>query len=647
MSRQPAFDYHARAAQAATFPKMLRLNAREHGNEVALREKDFGLWKLVTWEQYHTRTRDFALGLIELGLGKDDVVGIIGDNRPDWVAAEIATHAIGGFSLGLYRDVLEDEAAYLISYGEAKVVFAEDEEQIDKLLSLGDRVPSIRHIVYSDPRGMRKYDDARLMTADKLAEMGRARAAREPDLYDRLVDATDADTTAILCTTSGTTANPKLAMLSGGSVLRHCATYLTFDPKGPEDEYVSVLPLPWIMEQIYALGMGLLSRMKVNFVEEPETMMNDFREIAPTFVLFAPRVWESLAAEVRARVMDASPLKQKLYDIGMKTGLAALEQGKHSMVANGLLFRALRDRLGFSRLTSAATGGAALGPDTFKFFRAMGVPLRTLYGQTETLGAYTLHREDSVDPDTTGVAMADDIELRIEKADANGVGEILVRHPNMFLGYYKNPEASVADMDNGWMRSGDAGYFNKSRELVVIDRIKDMAQTLGGDRFSPQYIENKLKFSPYVAEAVVLGDGRNSLAAIICIRYSIVSKWAEKNRIAFTTYTDLSSRPEVYKLLHKEVEAVNATLPPAQRISKFLLLYKELDADDGELTRTRKVRRNVINEKYADIINGIYGGQSEIKVDTVIRFQDGTTQRIRTTLKVIDLMGGVIREAAE
>jgi long-chain acyl-CoA synthetase len=648
MTRTPAFDYHARTAQAATFPKMLRLNAREQGSEVALREKDYGLWKLVTWEQYHARTRDFALGMVELGLGKGDVVSIIGDNRPDWVAAEIATHAIGAMSLGLYRDVLEDEAAYLLSYGVAKLVFAEDEEQIDKLLSLGERASNVRHIVYSDPRGMRKYDDPRLMTADKLAEMGRARAVREPALYDQLVDATGENDVAILCTTSGTTANPKLAMLSGGAVLRHCATYLTFDPKGPDDEYVSVLPLPWIMEQIYALGMGLLSRMKVNFVEEPETMMNDFREIAPTFVLFAPRVWESLAAEVRARVMDASPLKQKLYDIGMKTGLAALEHGKHSVVADGLLFRALRDRLGFSRLTSAATGGAALGPDTFKFFRAMGVPLRTLYGQTETLGAYTLHLEESVDPDTTGVAMADDIELRIENADANGVGEILVRHPNMFLGYYRNPEASSADMDNGWMRSGDAGYFNKSRELVVIDRIKDMAQTLAGDRFSPQYIENKLKFSPYVAEAVVLGDGRDKLAAIICIRYSIVSKWAEKNRIAFTTYTDLSSRPEIYKLLHKEVEAVNATLPPAQRISKFLLLYKELDADDGELPRTRKVRRSVINEKYADIINGIYGGQTDIKVDTVIRFQDGTTQRIRTTLKVIDLVSGArFSEAAE
>ncbi|MBN9040836.1 MAG: long-chain fatty acid--CoA ligase [Rhizobiales bacterium 62-47] len=647
MTRAPAFDYHARTAQAATFPKMLRLNAREHGGEVALREKDFGLWKLVTWEQYHSRTRDFALGLIELGLGKGDVVSIIGDNRPDWVAAEIAAHAIGAMSLGLYRDVLEEEAAYLLSYGEAKVVFAEDEEQIDKLLSLGERIPHVRHIVYSDPRGMRKYDDPRLMTAEKLAEMGRARAAREPNLYDQLVDATDADAVAILCTTSGTTANPKLAMLSGGAVLRHCATYLTFDPKGPDDEYVSVLPLPWIMEQIYALGMGLLSRMKINFVEEPETMMNDFREIAPTFVLFAPRVWESIAAEVRARVMDSSALKQNLYGLGMKTGLAALAQGKRSAVADALLFRALRDRLGFTRLRSAATGGAALGPDTFKFFRAMGVPLRTLYGQTELLGAYTLHREESVDPDTTGVPMADDIEIRVDNPDVNGVGEIVVRHPNMFLGYYKNPEASRADMDGDWMRSGDAGYFNDNKQLVVIDRIKDLAQTSGGDRFSPQYIENKLKFSPYVAEAVVLGDGRDKLAAMICIRFSIVSKWAEKNRIAFTTYTDLSSRPEVYELLHKEVDAVNATLPPAQRISKFLLLYKELDADDGELTRTRKVRRSVINEKYADIIEGIYGGQSDIKVDTVIRFQDGTTQRIRTTLKVIDLLRGTTAQAAE
>ncbi len=641
-------DYAGRVAKADTYPKLLRLNAREHGDEVALREKDLGLWRLFTWNDYQARVRDFALGMLELGIGRGDVVGIIGDNRPDWVAAEIASHALGAMSLGLYRDVLDEEAAYLLNYGEARLVFAEDEEQVDKLLNLADRVPRLNHIVYSDPRGMRKYEDARLIPAEKLAELGRGRAAREPGLYDKLVDATGGEDVAILCTTSGTTSHPKLAMLASGRVLRHCATYLGFDPKGPDDEYVSVLPLPWIMEQVYVLGKGLLCRMKVNFVEEPDTMMNDLREIAPTFILFAPRVWESIAADVRARVMDATPLKQRLYELGMKTGLAAIAGGKRSGLADMLLFRALRDRLGFTRLRSAATGGAALGPDTFKFFQAMGVPLRTLYGQTELLGAYTLHPEDSVDPDTTGVAMAENIEIRIEKADIHGVGEIVVRHPNMFLGYYKNPDATAAEMTDGWLHSGDAGYFNDSKQLVVIDRIKDLAETSRGERFSPQYIENKLKFSPYIAEAVVLGADRDSLAAMICIRYSIISKWAEKKRISFTTYSDLSSRPEVYALLQKEVETVNATLPPGQRISRFLLLYKELDADDGELTRTRKVRRGVINEKYAGIIDGIYHGHANIPVDTVIRFQDGTTQRIRTTLRVVDLASGsVMAEAAE
>ena len=641
-------DYAGRVEQADTYPKLLRLNAREFGSEIALREKDLGLWKVFTWNDYQSRVHDFALGLVELGLGRGDVVGIIGDNRPDWVAAEIASHAIGAMSLGLYRDVLDEEAAYLLNYGEARLVFAEDEEQVDKLLGLADRAPHLKHIVYSDPRGLRKYDDPRLMPADKLAAMGREHAGREAGLYDRLVDATSGEDVAILCTTSGTTAHPKLAMLAAGRMLRHCATYLAFDPKGPDDEYVSVLPLPWIMEQVYVLGKGLLCRMKVNFVEEPDTMMNDFREIAPTFVLFAPRVWEAIAADVRARVMDSSPLKQSLYHLGMKAGLSALDRNRHSAVANTLLFRALRDRLGFTRLRSAATGGAALGPDTFKFFQAMGVPLRTLYGQTETLGAYTLHREGEVDPDTTGVAMSEAIELRIDNPDIHGVGEIMVRHPNMFLGYYKNPQASAADIEDGWLHSGDAGYFNDKRQLVVIDRIKDLAETARGERFSPQYLENKLKFSPYIAETVVLGAGRERLAAMICIRFSIISKWAEKNRIAFTTYTDLSSRPEVYALLQREVEAVNATLPPAQRISRFLLLYKELDADDGELTRTRKVRRGVINEKYADIIEGIYDGKQAIAVDTVIRFQGGTTQRVRTTLRVVDLAHETpVAEAAE
>jgi long-chain acyl-CoA synthetase len=639
-------DYAARVALADTYPKLLRLNAREHGGEIALREKDFGLWREFTWADYQARVKDFTLGMVELGITKGDVIGVIGDNRPDWVAAEIAAHAIGGMSLGLYRDVLDEEAAYLLNYGEAKLVFAEDEEQVDKLLGLVDRVPALKHIVYSDPRGMRKYHDPRLLEADRLAQLGRDSAARDPALYDAMVDATRGEDVAILCTTSGTTSHPKLAMLAAGRVLGHCAVYLAFDPKDSSDEYVSVLPLPWIMEQVYAIGKGLLSRMKVNFVEQQETLMNDFREIAPTFVLFAPRVWEGIAADVRARVMDASKLKQGLYGLGMKTGLDALAGGRRSAVADALLFRALRDRLGFTRLRSAATGGAALGPDTFKFFRAMGVPLRTLYGQTETLGAFTLHAPGAVDPDTTGVAMGDGIEIEIRDPDVQGVGEIVVRHPNMFLGYYKAQDTTDADLRDGWMHSGDAGYFNDNNQLVVIDRIKDLAQTARGERFSPQYIENKLKFSPYIAETVVLGDDRDVLAAMICIRFSIISKWAEKRRISFTTYTDLSSRPEVYEMIRREVEAVNATLPPAQRIARFLLLYKELDADDGELTRTRKVRRSVINDKYAEIIDGIYSGAGSIPVDTTIRFQDGTSQRVRTTLRVVDMTAARM-EAAE
>jgi long-chain acyl-CoA synthetase len=384
--------------------------------------------------------------------------------------------------------------------------------------------------------------------------------------------------------------------------------------------------------------------MRVNFVEEPETMMADFREIGPNFVLFAPRVWESIAADVRARVMDASPLKRGMFDLGMRMGLGALKRGRRSRLADVLLFRALRDRLGFTRLRSAATGGAALGPETFRFFQAMGVPLRQLYGQTETLGAYTLHRPGDVNQDTVGVPFNDRIETRIHEPDGNGLGEIVTRHPNMFAGYYG--VADNPDLRDGWLHTGDAGYFDKNGHLVVIDRVKDLATTAGGDRFSPQYIENKLKFSPYVAEAVVLGDKRPHLAAMVCIRFPIVGKWAERQRISFTTYTDLSAKPEVLELLRREVEKVNATLPEPQRIRDFILLYKELDADDEELTRTRKVRRGVINEKYGGIIDAIYRGERAIPVDTTIAFQDGTRQRIRTTLRVVNMRGGAGAEPA-
>ncbi len=617
-----------------TFPKLLALHAAEHGGEIALREKDYGVWAELSWAEYHQRTRAIALGLHALGIGRGEVVALIGDNRPQWAMGEIAAHAVGALSMGIYRDALDEEAAYLLNHAEAAAIFAEDEEQVDKLLALADRTASLRWIIYDDPRGMRKYHDPRLLPLRTLEERGQALHREQPDLYDQLVAAGDGEQVAVLCSTSGTTSNPKLATLAPARVLRHMRCYLDVDPLGPADDYVSVLPLPWIMEQLYVFGKALLCRMKVNFVEEPETQTADMREIGPTFVLLAPRVWESMAADMRARIMEASALKRRLYDLGMRLGMAAQSRGRRSLLAEVLLFRALRDRLGLSRVRSAATGGAALGPDTFRFFLALGVPLRQLYGQTEAMGAYTLHEAGKVDFDSVGKPFGDAIEVRIDNPDQNGVGEVVVRHDNMSQGYYRNQAETEALIRDGWMYTGDAGYFDREGRLVVIDRQRDIATTAQGARFSPQYIENKLKFSPYIAEAVILGHQREALAAIICIRFTILAKWAEKKRIAFTTYTDLASRPEVYALIRREVEKVNETLPPASRIAKFLLLYKELDADDGELTRTRKVRRGVINEKYRDIVDALYGGRDSIPVDTIITFQDGSRQRIRTLLAV-------------
>lgn len=623
-----------------TFPKLLAYNAANFPNEIALREKEFGIWREYTWADYNDMARRFALGMHRLGIGAGDTVGIIGDNRPEWVAGEVASHALRAAIFGIYQDSLNEECAYLINYAGAKIIIAEDEEQVDKVLEITEECPCVEHIVYCDPRGMRKYDDPRLISHTDLMKLGDEVEAEHPGLYDELLAAGRPEDVAILCPTSGTTSNPKLAMLQCGPMLEHCLDYLQTDPKYPSDNYVSVLPLPWIMEQVYAVAQALISRQIVNFVEEPETMMSDLREIGPNFVLLAPRVWETIAADVKARMMDATPFKQRMFKLGMRMAEKAEKEGRsQSKLAYWLLFRALKDRLGFTNLRSAATGGAALGPDTFRFFLAMGIPLRQIYGQTELGGAYTIHRGDDVDFDTVGVPFSTS-EVRIDNPDANGVGEVVARTRGMFKGYYKNDKATEEALEDGWMHTGDAGYFKKENgHLVVIDRISDLAETSTGNRFSPQFIENKLKFSPFIAEAVIQGHGRPYLSAIICIRWEIVSKWAEQRGIAFTNYINLSAQPQVYDLIRKEVEQVNETLPEPQRIRKFLLLYKQLDADDGELTRTRKVRRGVIREKYADIIDAIYSDRDMVHIDTMITFQDGTKSRVQTDVRVVDLAG--------
>ncbi|ANQ23952.1 AMP-dependent synthetase [Vibrio natriegens] len=620
-----------------TFPKVLQHNAKHWPDQVAMREKEFGIWREFTWQDYEDRVKWMALALQDLGVGEQDVVGLLGDNRPEWVWGELAAHAIKGYSLGIYQDSMHEEVAYLINYAKAKVVIAEDEEQCDKLLELGDEIPSVEFIIYCDPRGMRKYDDPRLIDVEKAYQKGQLIDKADPNKYLNMVAATKGSDLSILCTTSGTTSKPKLAQLHSGTFLDHCAAYLRADPRSPGDNYVSVLPLPWIMEQVYVVGQALISRQIVNFVEEQETMMADLREIGPNFVLLAPRVWENIVADVSARMMDSTPFKQKMYKLGMKLANQALDQGKRSKLAEWILLRALRDRLGFSNLTSAATGGAAMGPDTFRYLQAIGVPLKQLYGQTEMCGAYTVHKADDVDYDSVGVAF-DNAEVKVINPDSNGVGEIIAKSTGMFTGYLNNQAAYDEDVQDGWMHTGDAGYFKDSGHLVVIDRLKDMSETSHGDRYSPQFIENKLKFSPFIAEAVVVGKDRPWLSAIICIRYAIVAKWAEQKGIAFTNYTNLSAQPEVYKAIREEVLKVNESLPDAQKISKFILLYKELDADDGELTRTRKVRRGVVSEKYGDIIETIYSAAPNVDVDTVITYQDGTKTRIQTSLVIETLI---------
>lgn len=616
-----------------TMPQLLSANAEGYGGETAIREKDYGIWNAITWRQYESKVRALALTLAGYGIGIGDVVVLMGRNGPYWLYGALAAHANRAMSLGIYGDVMPDEAHFQLAHTQAKAAIVEDEEQADKLLSLGDKSSMLKLIAYKDPRGMRKYSDTRLLSLQDALRRGDEKHKQNPQLYAQMLAAGDNEESALLISTSGTTARPKFAEISHRAFLCHIQKYLQADTKTSADDYVSALPLPWVMETKYALGKSLLARMKINFPEDADTLMSDFREIGPTFTLLAPRVWEQIAGDVRARMQESTPLKRFIYHRGIAMGLNALQKGRRSILAELLVFRALRDSLGFSRLTSAATGGAALGPDTYRFFVSMGVPLKQIYGQTELLGAYTVHRPGEVDYESSGVPF-DGVEIKIADADDEGLGRILTRHDNMMTGYYRAPEETKAAFVDGWMETGDAGYIKDSGHLVVIDRFADLAATSGGARFSPQYLENKLKFSPYIAEAVVVGDKKPYLAALLCLRFSVATKWAERKRIAFTNYADLAARPEMRELIAAEVAAANKTLPPAQRLQKFVLLHKELDADDGELTRSKKVRRTVVAERYESIIKAVYDAAATIDIDAEITLQDGGRQRIRRTLHI-------------
>jgi long-chain acyl-CoA synthetase len=622
-----------------TFPKLLARNAQAKPWKTALREKELGIWQSCTWQQYLDRVRACALAFRRFGIERNDKVAIIGDNRPQWMIAEVAAQACGAIPVGLYQDSVPSEVAYVIDHSDARIVVAENQEQVDKILELLDRLPKVQLILYGDGRGMRNYVEPRLRSFDSIIAQGRELHSADPSSWERMIEGGRADDVAILCYTSGTTGRPKGAMLTFRNMLSMVESLHQVDPRLPQDEFVSFLPLPWVGEQMIAVGYWLWQGFTVNFPEEPETVSEDLREIAPHTMVAPPRIWENMASLVQVKIMDSSSLKRWLYGLCMPIGMrvadcrferksAPLHVRLARWCAEWLLFRALKDHLGLSNIRTCATGGGALGPDVFRFFHAMGVPLKQLYGQTEIVGISCIHRDRDIQAHTVGQPIPG-TELTISTS-----GEILSRSAALFQGYYKDEEGTRATLEGGWLHSGDAGYLTPDGHLVVIDRVKDVMKLADGTTFSPQFVENRLKFSPYIKEAVVFGKNLPYLATMICIDMGVVGTWAERNGIAYTTYTDLSSKGPVYDLVLDEIRKVNETLPEAARIRKFALLYKELDADDEELTRTRKLRRGFVAERYKDVVEALYAGRAEVDIDTTIRFQDGRSSRLQTVLQI-------------
>ena len=628
-----------------TFPQLLLERVQELGERTALREKDYGIWQSVSWEEYLEHVRDFSLGLVSLGLTPEDTVAIIGDNRPEWIYAELAAQAAGAKSIGIYQDGVVSEIIYIITHAHVKFIVVEDQEQVDKILEMWDDLERVEKVIYYDPKGLRNYTEPFLMFFPEVEKLGREYGEAHPDLFAQWVARGQADDVAILSTTSGTTGKPKLAMITHHNLISMGANLLGVDPLETEDRFVSFLPLAWIGEQMMSFACSLQQGFTLHFPEEPETALTNIREIAPQAMFSPPRIWEDLVSQVMVKMEDSTRLKRIVYKWAMKVGyrMADVRFRKEEpdlalrlqySLADWLVFQAIKDHLGLRHIKRAYTGGAALGPDVFRFFHALGVNLKQIYGQTEASGISVLHRDGDIKFQTVGTPVPG-TEIRI--ADN---GEILLKSEAIFKGYYNNEEATEEALIDGWLRSGDAGYFDEDGHLIVIDRAKDVMTLHDGTKFSPQFIENKLKFSPYVQEAVVFGGDWPYVAAMINIDMENTGKWAENNQLAYTTYTDLAQKPEVYELVREHVLSANEDLPEAARIRRFLLLHKELDADDAELTRTRKVRRRFVAERYDHIISALYSQNDAIDVEMTISYQDGRTANIKTELKIETLNGG-------
>ena len=631
----------------STFPHLLLQHAGERPDAAALREKEYGIWQTWSWREAATEVRQMACGLLTLGFERGQNLAFVSDNRPHLYLGFVAVQSVGGVPIPLYQDAVASEMIFVMEDAEIAFAFAENQEQVDKLLEVRESVPSIRHIIYDDPRGLRKYDQPGLISTADLMAKGAEWDLEHPGEWEKLVDRIEPEDVSVILYTSGTTGKPKGVCQTHASFIGSAQGGVEVDGLNPKDNVISYLPPAWVGDHLFSLAQWLVAGFTINCPESAATISIDLREIGPTYYFAPPRVFEGMLTSVSIRMEDAAPFKRWMYskamDLARRVGSDILD-GKPVGLMDRLMYTLgdvtiygpLRNVMGLSRIRVAYTAGAAIGPDLFRFFRSIGINLKQLYGQTETCAYVCIQKNGQVKLNTVGQA-APGIELKI--ADN---GEVLVKGVSVLKEYYKRPDATAEVIDaNGYFHTGDAGVLDQDGHLRIIDRAKDVGKLIGGAMFAPNYIENKLKFFPQIKEAVCFGHGKDQVCAFINIDYEAVGNWAERQGLPYGGYVDLASKPQVLQLIAECIGQVNEGLAgePGMsdtQVARFLVLHKELDPDDDELTRTRKVRRNFIAQKYGVLVDALYGGRTEQFIETQVKFEDGRTGSVSATLQIID-----------
>jgi long-chain acyl-CoA synthetase len=627
-------------------PAYVRRNAKTLSNATAFREKQFGIWQSWTWSQVEHHVTDLALGLLQLGAREGDYIAVIGRNRPHLYWAMMSAQMVGAIPVPLYQDAVAEEMSYVLSHCGARFVISEDQEQVDKVLEVQEDLPSLDQMIYLDPQGMRKYDHSKLHELKKVKENGSLASGAERQELEARIERLDFQSVCVMLYTSGTTGKPKGVVLSNRNIIVSSLNGCKFDSITKDDEMVSYLPIAWVGDFIFTFGQSVVSGVRVNCPESPETVLSDLREIGPSYYFAPPRIFESMLTSVMLRIEDTSAIKKWLYHYFMahasKVGPSILDKKSVGpwdrlkyKVGEFVIYGPIKNILGLSQVRVGYTAGEAIGPEIFDFFRSLGINLKQLYGQTEASIFVTVQPDGEVRSDTVGVP-APDVEVKI-----GSDGEVYYRSPGAFVEYFKNPESTAETKDpDGWVATGDAGFFEPDTgHLRIIDRAKDVGKLSGGSMFAPKYVENKLKFYPNILEAVLFGASRDNCVAFINIDLTAVGSWAERNNIAYSSYQELSSHPKVLNMVQEHVETVNNSIAEDEMLSgcqihRFIVLHKELDADDGELTRTRKVRRKIIGEKFNDLVTALYDGSESIYTETEVTYEDGRKGKITATLQI-------------